>query len=118
MPCLLNLKLDGCNSLTTRTLQDTAYAIKNSNLWPKIRRVRLYSGEYPMATDYERKTDLMMRSAVACVRAQNKWARMQAMPAHETSGVSFSSSDDEVSSDSYMSYGPGSDEDVSMSDGD
>ncbi len=112
MPCLSNLKLDGCNSLTTRTLQDTAYEIKSSNLWPKIRRVRLYSGEYPMATDHQHKADLMMRSAVACVRAQNKWARIHAMPAHQAQSCSFYSSDEEAaSSDSYMSYGPGSDED-------
>ena len=119
MPCLSNLKLDGCNGLTTLALQNVAYAIKNLNQWPKIRWVRLYSGEYPLATDNQRKTDLLMRSAVACVRAQNKWVRIQAMPAHQTSSVSFYSSDEEAaSSDSYMSYGPGSEEDVSMSDGD
>ena len=117
MPSLAKLKLDGCTGLTALMLQNVAFEVKNSPLWPKIHRVLLFSEQYPLASDHERKADLMMRAAVACVRAQAKWVRVQGLPAHQAVGYTFYSSEETASSDSYMSGGPSDDEDVSMSDG-
>jgi len=105
MPNLAALKLDGCTGLTAQRLQHLAIELKITHVWPKIRKLTLCSAQHPFVEDNFRKANLMMRAAVACVKAQVIWTRTQNLPPSQCmpSDASDSSDEDEEEEDSYMS---------------